>query len=182
MKNDKRVLKHIVESLLREASAAEEEDGVDSIDAQVDKLLSSYEAEAQNAKNEGLDFRMMTRRFLLEADEEDKDEKKKDKDKGEEKKKKESLKLEDINVTSFTTDVMRMVDNYDTLLEMRNTLLRRATNYLVKNYDKATVEAFKAELLEAYGIEIGESKFDRERELEFQPPPAAAAGPAGGAA
>ena len=168
--------------LLREADKEPvKEEGEDSLDAQVDKLFSDYESEAQNAKNEGLDYRMMTRRFLREAEEDDKKEDEKD-EKEEDAEEKKQLALEDINMTSFVTDVMRLVDNYESLLEVRNTILRRAANYLGKNYEKDAVDAFKEELLESYGVEIGMSKFDREDELEFQPPKAAAAGPMGGGA
>lgn len=169
--------------LLREADKEPtKEEGEDSLDAQVDKLFSDYESEAQNAKNEGLDFRMMTRRFLQEAEEDEKKDEEKDEKKEEPADEKKQLALEDINMTSFVTDVMRLVDNYETLLEVRNTILRRAANYLGKHYEKDAVDAFKGELLESYGVEIGMSKFDREDELEFQPPKAAAAGPMGGGA
>ena len=75
---------------------------------------------------------------------------------------------------------MRLVDNYDSLLEMRNTILRRATNFLFKNYEKNVAESFKEDLLESYGIEIGKSK--SEMDDEYQAPKAGAAGPAGGSA
>ena len=62
--------------LLREAEKKPElERGEDSLDDQIDKYLISYESEAQKAKTEGLDFRMMTRRFLLEAEEDEEGEK-----------------------------------------------------------------------------------------------------------
>jgi hypothetical protein len=185
------LLKELARSLRRgstsrivEAAEPEKEKGEDSLDAQIDKYLSEYEAEAKNAKNEGLNFRMMTRRFLVEADEEE-DEKEDDKDeeKGDEEKEDaepEKLSSDDIDVGSFVTDVMRLVDNYDNLLEIRNTILRRASNYLAKNYDKSAVETFKEELLESYGVEIGVSQSEKEDETEFQAPKAAAAGPAGG--
>ena len=175
-------LKNIVKNLLREEAAKKgEEEGEDSLDAQIDKLLISYEAEAKNVKTEGNDFRSFTRRFLSEADE-DEDEEKKDEESDEEPaaEKPKTLTAEDISIQSFVTDVMRLVDNYDSLLEVRNTLLRRAVNYLAKNYEEDVPTAFKAELLESYGIEIGKS--DAETEDEFMAPKAGAAGPMGGGA
>lgn len=172
--------KNLVGRLLKEAPEAEEEDGEDSLDAQVDKYFASYESEAKNAKNEGLNMRLISRRFLMEAEE---DEEKKEDEEGEkEEKPAEDKKLtaEDIDVKSFATDVMRLVDNYDTLLEIRNTVLRRATNFLVKNYDPSVSETFKEELLESFGVEIGKTK--SEEQDEFQAPKAGAAGPMGGSA
>lgn len=183
--------------MLREADEEQSESkGEDSLDAQVDRYLSDYESEAKNTKNEGLDIRLMTRRFLVEAegDEEDKEgtgdeaggEEEKDAEAGDEPADEdatdepEKLTIEDIDVKSFVTDVMRLVDNYDNLLEVRNTILRRAESYLGKSYEKDVVDSFKEELLESYGVEVGVSKFDKESEAEFQPPNAGAAGPMGG--
>lgn len=167
-------LKNLVQSLLKEAKEDEKESGEDSLDAQIDKYLANYEAEAKNSKNEALDFRMMTRRFLIEAGE---DEEGGDK-KAEKSEKPEKLTAEDLDVNSFVVDVMRLVDNYDNLLEVQNTILRRAANFLVDSYETDVVNAFKEELLDSYGIEIGKSK--SEKEDEFEAPKAGAAGPAGG--
>lgn len=182
---------------LREAEEPQEEPGEDSIDAQIDKYFSEYESEAKNAKNEGLDFRQLTRRFLIEAGEDEEDEKGEEKDEedeegsdeedkeeggeGEEESEEatpEKLKLEDIDMKSFVTDVMRLVDNYDNLLEIRNTILRRASNFLSKSYEKDATDVFKEELLESFGIEIGQT--EAEKQDKFIAPKAGAAGPLGG--
>ena len=73
---------------------------------------------------------------------------------------------------------MRLMENYDSLLEVRNTILRRASNYIAKNYEEDVVESFNADLLDSYGIEIGKSNF--EMEDENIAPKAGAAGPMGG--
>lgn len=183
MKHERK-LSHLGElaRLLREANEEEssqeknfeKEPGEDSIDDQIDKFLSEYESEAKNSKNEAKDFRALTRRFLSEA-EEDKKESEKNKEK-----KPSKPASEDIDMGSYVSSVMRLVENYDSLLEVKNTILRRAANYIAKNYEKDAVDAFKEELLEGHGIEIGKSKF--EQEDEFQAPKAASAGPAGGGA
>lgn len=169
-------LKQVVVSLLREAEEEEKESGEDSLDNQIDKYLADYEAEAKNSKNESLDFRMMTRRFLIEADEDEEGA-------AEEESAEEPTKLtvEDLDVKSFVSDVMRLVDNYDSLLEVRNTILRRAVNFLVDNYEIDVSDAFKEELLDSYGVEIGKSKSEIADE-EYQAPKAGAAGPMGGGA
>lgn len=166
--------------LLREAEE-EKVRGEDSLDAQIDKYLSSYESEAKNSKNEGLDIRLISRRFLREAEEEEAEsDEKQDDEKGAEESPEEPEKLtaEDIDVSSFASSVMRLVDNYDSLLEVTNTILRRASNHLAKNYEQDVVQTFKDELMETHGVEIGRT--DAEAEDEIQAPKAAAAGPAGG--
>lgn len=167
--------------LLREA---EEEPtkvtGEDSVDAQIDKYLSQYESQAKEdskTKVEAVSFSRMTYdwRRLTEAEDEKKDEKKDEKSDEPEK-----PKLEDISMGSFVSDVMRLVENYESLLEVKNTILRRAANYLSENYEGDAVQAFKEELLESYGVEIGMSESDKENQI--QAPKAAAAGPMGGGA
>lgn len=171
--------------LLEKKKKDAREPGEDSLDDQVDKFLVDYESEAKLSKTEGLDFRSMTRRFLLEAEDDEED--KKDEDEEEEKVDKEDeedesedkkLELDELDMSSYVRDVMRLVDNYDSLLEVRNTILRRAVNYVSDRYEPDAVEAFKEELLESYGIEIGRS--DADKEDEFQAPKAGAAGPMGG--
>ena len=179
--------------ILREAEEVGEEKGEDSLDAQVDKYLSDYEAEAKNLKKEGRDFRSLVRRFLREApedeeeekedtdeesDEEGGDEKGEDEEEGDEEEKK--LTLDDVNVESFADSVVRLVENYDSLLEVRNTILRRAVNFLTKTYDIDVVDSFKEVVQERHGIEIGKSKSEMEED-DFQPPAAARAGTSPGA-
>jgi hypothetical protein len=171
---------------LREQLGQDEaEKGEDSLDAQVDKYLIDYEKESKASKTEGKDFRSFVRRFLTEAED---DEKKDDEDKGddeekgaEEKKETKKLSSDDIDVDVFVDSVMRLVDNYDNLLEVRDTVLRRAVNFLLKSYEKDVVDAFKEDLIERYDVEIGKSKFETDDD-KFQAPPADRAGvnPGGG--
>ena len=196
MMTPKSFFKNIARNLLKEVEDVKPESGEDSIDTQIDKYLTSYESEAKVSKNEGLDFRMMSRRFLIEAEEDEKEEDPPADDKtatddatdkddtassDEEKvEEPEKLKLENIDIGSFVSDVVRLVENYDSLLEVKNTIFRRAYNKLAKSYDQETVDAFNDELLESYGVEIG--KTDSEVEDDFEAPKAGFAGPMGGSA
>jgi hypothetical protein len=186
------LFKSIVLKLLREADETEKEPGEDSIDSQVDKYLMEYESEAKNSKNEGKDFRSLSRRFLSEAEgdedeeeeepeDEEGDEPKDDDDSEDSKDSKEEKKLseEDIDVGSFAESVVRLIDNYDSLLEVRNTLLRRAANFLAKNYSKEVVDSFKEELIETHGLEIGKSKFEKEEEEQVPAADRAGSSPGG---
>jgi len=173
----KKIIQEQVKLVLEEKEKKEVED---SLDQQVDALLASYESESKIKKNEGLDFRMMTRRFLsssaktlLEAEDENK---KDEEDSGEKKK----LTIEDIDVEDFASRVARMIENYDSLLEIRNTLARRAVNFLIENYEEDVVNEFKNVLEDVHDIAIGKSNAEIEDE-NFQAPPADRAG-GGGAA
>ena len=188
MSSSRRILGSLVK-VLREAPEDNlmKENKEDSVDDQIDSFFSGYEKESKNVKQEGRDFRSFVRRFLIEAEEEEKDEEEKD-DESEDKKSEDEepeepkkLTIEDIDVNSFTESVVRLVENYDSLLEIRNTILRRAANFLLKSYEPDVVDAFKENLSDQHGLDIGLSKTEQEDE-DFQPPAADRAGssPGGG--
>jgi len=173
--------------ILFEAEEAElKEPGEDSIDSQIDSYFSDYESEAKNLQREGRDFRSLVRRFLREAAEDEEESKEKDDEEekedkeDDEEKEPEKLTIDDVNVESFASSVVRLIDNYDSLLEIRNTILRRAVNFLSKSYEKDVVDSFKEVVQERHGMEIGKSKSEIEDE-DFQPPAAARAGASPGA-
>ena len=176
----KRILKEEVDySILKEGDeddSVEKEDGNDSLDNQVDKYLGEYEAEAKSAKTEGTDWRRTVRRIVEEA--EDNETADEDNILGADAEAPSKLSEDDIDINSFANSVIRLIDNYDSLLEVRNTILRRASNFLNKNYDASVVEQFKDSLREDHGLEIGKSQEQTQAD-EFAAPSAGAAGPAG---
>lgn len=136
---------------LDEAEATGSE-GSDSLDAQVDRYLGQYESEAKTAKQEGLDFRSMTRSFLSEADDELPDVAGSDAA--------PKLALDSIDIESFANSIARLIENYDSLLEVRNTLLRRAKSFLDKSYAPDVVQAYDKTMREQHGLEDGKSSED----------------------
>jgi len=167
------ISEEIKKGLLEVGEKDKKEEGEDSLDDQVDKYLLSYEKESKSSKNEGKDFRMLVKRFLKEA-EEDEDEEDKE---GEEKK----LTSDDIDIDNFSKSVMRFIDNYDALLDVRNTVLRRAVNFLIKGYEPDVSQTFKSNIMDEYGIQIGKTKSDIEND-EYQSPAADRAGASPGGA
>lgn len=170
-------LKRIIsESLLVETPGDEQKEDSDSLDSQADRYLVQYEGEAKTAKKEGHDFRMLTRRILGEAgDDEDAD--KTDKpvpadDSG------GKLTADDIDMESFTNSLVRLIDNYDSLLEVRSTLARRGINFIAKAYAPDVVEELKRVLREEHGLVPGESEMDVAAE-DFPAPTADRAGDGG---
>jgi len=84
---------------------------------------------------------------------------------------------------SFVNSVVRLIENYDSLLEVRSTIARRAMNFIAKSYEPDVVESLKRTLRDDHGLVPGESALDVSDE-EFQAPPAdrAGASPGGGGA
>lgn len=155
-------LKGLIRNILTEADESQKQTGV-SLDAQVDKYLIDYESEAKLVKNEGYSLRAITRRLLSEVDEDE------DKNTG------GTLTIDDIDIESFTNDLMRLINNYDSLLEVRNTITKRAKNFLSKNYDLDVIEMFENTLKDQHGIVIDKSEYDIKDE-EYPAPPAERAG------
>ena len=138
--------------------------GESSIDAQIDRLFVSYEKEAKNLKVEGTDFRSLVRRLLTEADD---DEDTKDPSR--------KMTLDEINLDSFAESVVRLINNYDSLLEIRDTIIRRSNEFLSKNYESDVISKYSSILREEFDIEIGVSDVDKKYAITA--PPADRAGP-----
>lgn len=144
----------------------------DSVDSQVDRYLGQYETDAKKAEGEdvtpdqmeSLDWRDLVKGTLFtEAGDSDKDA---EETPDEEAPGADALTGEDtskpgldsLDVEKFANDVVRLVQNYDSLLEVRSTLLRRATNFLKKTYSDEVVTAFTDTLRDDHSMEAGNDK------------------------
>lgn len=165
MKSLKEIKCFLNNSIVKEASEIMKETGQDSIDAQIDKYFMSYESEATHLKNEGVDLYAMTRNFLLEKAE------------TEDKEAPGVVKTpDDIDIRAFCFDVARLIDNASSLLEFKNTIVRRAINYLAKSYDDETVRKFKITMEDDFDLAAGDSEFEP---IDEKVPTAGEAGPVG---
>jgi hypothetical protein len=72
--------------------------------------------------------------------------------------------LDSIDVEKFANDVVRLVENYDSLLEIRSCLLRRSTDFLKKTYSDDVIKAFEDTLRDDHGMEAGTGKRDVDAE------------------
>lgn len=169
------IIKEGVRDLLKEEAKGKDKETEASVDRQIDKYFSDYEKEAKTTKTEGTDFRFMSRRFFASVLSEAEDEEKKDEPAA------EKLTLEDIDIEVFADSVVRLIDNYDSLLEIRDTISKRAVNFLKENYDESAVQMFKDVMSDQYDIEVGRPAVsDNEK---FPAPPAdRALGSGGGGA
>lgn len=199
--NPKETWKRIVlesKSLLKESDGDSsiidaDLDGEDSVDNQIDSYLSQYEKTAKDALKENKDWRSTIKRLLTEADDEETEEEPAEDEEGvsedeesgdeddsdsEEDSKPKKLTFEDIDLSQFSNDVARLIENYDSLLEIRNTILRRALKYLNGSYNKSATDRFKDIMLNDYSLDIGATKKDNEE--RFNAPPAERAFGSGG--
>ena len=80
-----------------------------------------------------------------------------------------------LDMDQFTQRVVRLIENYDSLLDIRTVILNRAANYVLENYDEAAVGDFEDTLEIDHGLSLDPQ--DNEQET----PMAIGAGPAGGA-
>ena len=138
----------------------------DSLDSQVDRYLSQYENDAKKVEEpsvdqmEALDWRDLVKGHVItEAGENDKDQEDAgdaapgaDAMTGEDT---DKLGMDKLDVEKFANDVVRLIENYDSLLEVRSTMLRRATNFIKKTYDDDVVKAFHDTLRDDHGMEAG---------------------------
>ena len=166
----------IARLLKEEDDSLSHETGVsgDSLDSQVDRYLGDYEAAAKEAQPtegpnvdqmESLDWRDLVKGRLVEVGENDKDDETDPGDAapgadaltGEDG---DKLGLDSLNIEAFANDVVRLIENYDNLLEVRSTLLRRAKKFLKKSYSDEVVQAFENTIRDDHGLEAGNSKLD----------------------
>lgn len=164
MNNLKEIKNFLSEAIVKEATEEMKELGIDSLDVQIDKYFMSYENEATALKKEGVNLYTMTRDFLLEKKSDD------DGTPG------TTKTVDDIDVRAFCFDVARLIDNASSLLEFKNTIVRRAVNYLAKSYDDETIRRFKITMEDDFDLTAGDSAFEP---IDGKVPTAAEAGPVG---
>ena len=175
-----------------------------SMDNQIDEYIQQYETEAQQTQNEGMNFGAMVRRFLNEAegDEEEVDPAAPaapppDPNAGAggapavpapapaagpdtsivpAEGTTPVLPADSIDMESFCGAVHRLIENHEALLEVRNTIFRRAFNYLLDHYEPEAVKLFENIMRDEYATDDQDSGFAIEDE-DRAAPDAVGAGP-----
>jgi hypothetical protein len=128
----------------------------DSVDNVIDRFFIDYEKTSMISKNESFDIKkFIFSELLIEADEEEK--------KGKKAGKKETKKLDyKLDTIEFAEKLVRLVENYDNLINMRDLILARAINYIQENHNKETAIRLERDLREQFDIEINRSNIDKE--------------------
>lgn len=136
--------------------------GGDSVDAELDRLLSTF---VQDAKSKQLESRSrikeseQARRFEKPAD---------GKQKG----------IEQVDVARLAQSMQRLIESPEDLLDLRGLVLRRCVSFIAQRYDEPTVESLKRQL-GSRGIDINDVHGNN-ADLEHPAPRADRAGPGGG--
>lgn len=188
----------IARLLNEEDDSLSHESGVSggSLDAQVDRYLAQYEGAAKKSDDmgpstdqmESMDWRDLIKGQLITEAGEDEEPPAEGGDAppapmGNEEAEKPGL--DSLDVEAFANDVVRLIDNYDSLLEVKSTLIRRARSFLEKIYDDEVIDAFDNTMRDDHGLEAGSSLGDVEAD-RFKAPAAdrasgsAEPGPGGG--
>ena len=78
-----------------------------------------------------------------------------------------------LDVDKFTSDVARLVMNYDSLIDMETFIINKAKLFILSKYDEETAEKFEQILDQTHGIAVGEVA---EEEVEPEAPVAVGSG------
>ena len=174
----KSTIKNKILKILQEEAA--EKYPADSVDAQIDSLLLSYDEESSLDMNEGI---IKSLKIILEQDEEAESEEEVEEVEISTDEKEVPANEDDvIDMAIFTRNVARLITMYEKLLSIDETILKRAYNYLESNYNSAKANELKDLLREEYDIQLPEEAEER-KDFDFSNrPPADGAGPVGGGA
>jgi len=131
-----------------EVSPAERPDNEESVDRQILRAIMDAERNAvkagrsQESMNPMESLRRKSLRFLLEA-EGDGDEKDDEKN------------TPPLDIGTFAMEIMRVVKNFDTLLDIPTVILNKAKTYIAQKYDEKTSKSFIDLLENEYDITLG---------------------------
>jgi len=78
-----------------------------------------------------------------------------------------------IDMDQFVRRVVRLLENYDSLLDIPTVIVQRAQNYILENYDEAAAQDFESSLEEDHGISLNP------KDNTTDTPAAVGAGPGG---
>ena len=120
-----------------------------SVDDALESILVDYESKARKSAAIQSESRYSLRRYLIAEND------------------------ASLDVDKFTTDVARLVMNYDTLLDMEAIIVNKAIQFLTAHYNEEVAEEFLELLNIKHGINIGV-------EEEFETPTAVGAFGGGG--
>jgi len=89
-----------------------------------------------------------------------------------------------IDVATFSNDVSRLVQNYDSLLDMEALIIAKAKDYILANHDQETADYFEEVMDQHHDMRVADPT--EGEEIAIDPPPAIGSGyatqPGGGGA
>jgi hypothetical protein len=183
---ESRFFKNLAKKLLKEENSkadnmTRQKDQM-SLDMQVDKYFIQFEKESK-IKQESLSRRGIILFEAPEDEEEDAEEETDEEapadDASAEEEAFQKLGPENVDLYNFASNVTRLIENYEMMLEVEKTLLRRSISFMEKLYNQEAISELKDIYSDEYGLETDRSKYDMEAE-DFVAPAAQRAGGTGG--
>lgn len=148
--NPKVLLRDVILGILKEGIGKSAPGlSIESVDEQIDALLVNYEKNSIGADEFELD--------VNEANDE---------------------KSSELDLHRFSNKLSRLVQNYDSLLDVESVILFRALKFVDENHGKDVADALKKRLSEIHGLHVSKSLAPAEHRA---PPAVGAEGQGGGA-
>lgn len=133
----------------------------DSVDNVIDKFIIDYEDESLKIKKESFRYKnYILDSILMEAEADTNIEDTKASPGAD-----ESLRKNpdyQLDIAEFTKNVVRLHDNYESLIDIQDIILKRVYNFLQKHYSKDIIKEFEKFLKVNYELEIDKSSIDQE--------------------
>ena len=135
----------------------------DSVDDQIDALLIKFESESIKTESVSLSLS----KLLFEAPEDEDEEEGPTAVGSEERDQEVSAEpaKPPVEIDQFTKKIVRLLENYESLLDIKTVIINRTRNYLIENYDEAAADAFEETLDVDYGISLNPPDNDSERPI-----------------
>lgn len=155
-------LKRLMFEEAEEVSTQERPDNEESVDRQILRAIMDAErnaVQAGRAQETMTPMEAVNRRslkFIFEAEGDSEGE-------GEESDK------PPLDVGTFAMEIMRVIKNFDTLLDIPTVILNKAKSYIAQKYDKKTAESFMELIHNEYDITIGKGGMQPDDEYEVMP-------------
>jgi len=74
-----------------------------------------------------------------------------------------------LDVGTFAMEIMRVVKNFDTLLDIPTVIINKSKSYIEQKYDKKTAESFIELLNNEYDITLGKEGIEPKSDYEIMP-------------
>lgn len=135
----------------------------DSVDDQIDALLIKFESESIKTESVSLSLS----KLLFEAPEDEEEEEGPSAVGSEERDQELSAEpvKPPVEIDQFTKKLVRLLENYESLLDIKTVIINRAKNYLIENYDEAAADALEDTLDTDYGISLDPPDNEAERPI-----------------
>lgn len=137
----------------------------DSVDDQIDALLIKFESESIKTESATRSLSAL----LFEAPEDDDEDDEEGPSAVGSEERDQELSAEPIKppveIDQFTKKVVRLLENYESLLDIKTVIINRARNYLIENYDEAAADALEDTLDTDYGISLNPPDNDPARPI-----------------